>query len=70
MQALGVAVAEQALLAHLAAEAAVLHAREEGVLVGQLEGVDVDGAGLDPPRQALGAAQVLGVDGGGEAGVV
>lgn len=70
MQALRVAVAEQTLLAHLAAQAAVLHPGEVGVLVGQLEGVDVDGAGLDPPREALGAGEVLGVHGGGEAGVV
>lgn len=70
VNALRVAVAQQTLLAHLATQPAVLEPGEVGILVGYLERVDEDGAGLEPAREALGARNVLGVDGGGEARVV
>lgn len=70
MNALRIDIAQQALLAHLAAQPTVLEPREEGPLVGQLEHVDEHGPGLDPPSEALGARKVLGVDRGREPGVV
>lgn len=70
VNALRVAVAQQTLLAHLATQPAVLEPGEVGILVGYLERVDEDGAGLEPAREALGARNVLGVDSGGEARIV
>ena len=58
MQALGVAVRQQALLAHLASEAAVLDAPEEGGKIGPLKLIDPDAARLKPPRDAFSPRQV------------
>ena len=62
MQALGVGIRQQPLLAHLAAKPAVLHAGEVGAEVGPLVLVDPDPARLEPARDPLGLRQVRRVD--------
>lgn len=69
MQALGVRVGQQPLLAHLAAEPAVLDAREVGPRVGPLWLVDPDTTGLEPPGNALRLCQIRRVDRRAQAGV-
>lgn len=61
---------QQPLLAELAAVPAELPAAEEAGVVGALELVDPDGAGLELGGDLPRARQVRGVDGGAEAGVV
>lgn len=59
VEALSVNITQQALLAHLTTQPALLEAREICMRVGQLEDVDVDGPGLEFPGDALRACEVL-----------
>ncbi len=69
MQALGVGIRQQTLLAHLAAKPAVLHAGEVGAIVGPLKLVDPDTARVEPARDPLGLRQVRRVDRRPQSGV-